>query len=317
VSCFRSRELTDLMEQAQAANLDIAAAVARIVEANANARVVGATLLPNANLTGNASHSKPSTFDLGSGVGDSNIGSSGGGGAGSSSSSGSGGAGEFSFSSLALNANYVVDFGGRNRALQRAAEFSASASRFNREVVALTILVSIANTYFLVLEVQDLLDTARKNLKASEGILELIQERFDSGTASALDVAQQASLVAIARASIPPLVHAATERTGGGSQARGCRRQCGGRARRLLPHHSTHRAGRFPELGSRHAVRSGRRLLHRRVDPDPIFDGGTLLGQFDLQKGTREELLQSYRKRAISAFTDLEKEWPHGARLIA
>jgi len=174
---------------------------ARIIEANANARVVGAALLPNVNLTGNASHSKPSKFDLGSGVGDGHC-SSGGGGAGSS--SGSGGASEFSFYSLALNASNVVDFWGRNRDLQRAAEFSAPASRFNREVVALTILVSIAN--FLMLEGQDLLDTARNNLKASEGILKLIQERFESGTASALDVAQQASLVAITRASIPPLV---------------------------------------------------------------------------------------------------------------
>lgn len=121
---------------------------ARIIEANANARVVGAALLPNVNLTGNASHSNPSTFDLGSGAGDSNIGSSGGGGAGSS----GGGAGEFSFYSLALNASYVVDFWGRNRDLLRAAEFSASASRFDREVVTLTILVSVANTYFLVLE---------------------------------------------------------------------------------------------------------------------------------------------------------------------
>ena len=66
--------------------------------------------------------------------------------------------------------------------------------------MALAILVSIAN--FLVLEGQDLLDTARKNLKASKGILKLIQERFDCGTASALDVAQQASLVAITRGSI-------------------------------------------------------------------------------------------------------------------
>ena len=170
---------------------------ARIIEANANARVVGAALLPNVKLTGNASHSNPSTFDLGSGAGDSKIGSSGGGGDVSS----GGGAGEFSFHSLALNASYMVDFWGRNRDLQRAAEFSAPASRFNREVVALTILVSIAN--FLMLEGQDLLDTARNNLKASEGILKLIQERFESGTASALDVAQQAS---ITRASIPPLV---------------------------------------------------------------------------------------------------------------
>lgn len=49
----------------------------------------------------------------------------------------------------------------------------------------------------------------------------------------------------------------------------------------------------------------------------PIFEGGTSLGQLDLQKGTREELLQSYRKAAISTFTDVEKEWLHGAGLIA
>jgi outer membrane protein, multidrug efflux system len=39
----------------------------------------------------------------------------------------------------------------------------------------------------------------------------------------------------------------------------------------------------------------------------PIFDGGTLLGQLDQQKGIREELLAVYRKAVISAFTDVEK----------
>jgi len=39
----------------------------------------------------------------------------------------------------------------------------------------------------------------------------------------------------------------------------------------------------------------------------PIFDGGTLLGQLDQQKGIREELLANYRKAVISAFTDVEK----------
>src|SRR6266566_5032042 len=34
----------------------------------------------------------------------------------------------------------------------------------------------------------------------------------------------------------------------------------------------------------------------------PIFQGGLLLGQLDLQKGAREELLQDYRKTVISAF---------------
>jgi len=39
----------------------------------------------------------------------------------------------------------------------------------------------------------------------------------------------------------------------------------------------------------------------------PIFDGGTLLGQLDQQKGSRQELMQDYRKAVVSAFTDVEK----------
>src|ERR1051325_12018411 len=43
---FGARELTLLMEEAQTANLDIAAAVARIQQADAQVRIVNASLLP-------------------------------------------------------------------------------------------------------------------------------------------------------------------------------------------------------------------------------------------------------------------------------
>ena len=43
---FRSKELTELIEEARTSNLDIAAAVAQIVQADAQARVAGAPLLP-------------------------------------------------------------------------------------------------------------------------------------------------------------------------------------------------------------------------------------------------------------------------------
>ena len=50
---FGSRELTLLMEEAQTANLDIAAAVARILQADAQVRIANAALLPvlDANFT--------------------------------------------------------------------------------------------------------------------------------------------------------------------------------------------------------------------------------------------------------------------------
>jgi NodT family efflux transporter outer membrane factor (OMF) lipoprotein len=353
---FRSRELTDLMEQAQAANLDIAAAVARIIEADANARIAGAALLPNANLTASATHSKPSTAGGGSSSSSGGIISSSNGSNGSNISSGGrggGGAGEFSIYNVALNASYVVDFWGRNRDLLRAAEFSASAGRFDREVVALTTLVSVANTYFLVLEAQDLLRITDKNLKATEGILKLIQDRFNNGTAAALDVAQQASLVAIVRASIPPLVQQVEQnraalallvgrvpehiRIGGGSMYRlAVPRVTPGLPSELLVRRPDVREAEAKLAGADANVAAARAAFFPTIQltaqggfqslalatlfgpgaafytvastlTQPIFDGGTLLGQLDLQKGTREELLQDYRKAVISAFTDVEK----------
>jgi NodT family efflux transporter outer membrane factor (OMF) lipoprotein len=38
----------------------------------------------------------------------------------------------------------------------------------------------------------------------------------------------------------------------------------------------------------------------------PIFEGGQLLGNIDLQKGRQDELLQLYRKAVVSAFGDVE-----------
>ena len=49
---FRSRELTEIIDNANVANLDIAAAVARIVQADAQSRIAGAALLPQVDLNG-------------------------------------------------------------------------------------------------------------------------------------------------------------------------------------------------------------------------------------------------------------------------
>ena len=54
---FRSPELTQLIEEAQTSNLDIAVAVARIMQADAQARIAGAPLLPNISGVATAAHS--------------------------------------------------------------------------------------------------------------------------------------------------------------------------------------------------------------------------------------------------------------------
>ena len=38
----------------------------------------------------------------------------------------------------------------------------------------------------------------------------------------------------------------------------------------------------------------------------PIFDGGTILGNFEYAKAKQDELLQTYRKTVVSAFTDVD-----------
>jgi NodT family efflux transporter outer membrane factor (OMF) lipoprotein len=63
----------------------------------------------------------------------------------------------------------------------------------------------VANTYFQILGAQDRLRIARESLKTATGVLEVIQQRVNVGTASDLDLSQQQTVVAQLRAAIPPL----------------------------------------------------------------------------------------------------------------
>jgi NodT family efflux transporter outer membrane factor (OMF) lipoprotein len=182
---FRSSELTALMDGAQIYNLDIAVAIAQVIQADAQVGVAGAALLPTA--TGTATAEQLRTA------------------AGTAATGGTTFSRTSPFYDLGLNASYMVDFWGKNRATLLAAEESATASRYNREVVTLTAMVTVANTYFQVLAAQDELRVARRNLAAAERILVLIKQQFTGGTASQLDVSQQEALVSTERAAIPPL----------------------------------------------------------------------------------------------------------------
>ncbi len=127
---FRSRELSTLMEAADVGNLDIAAAVARIVQADAQARITGAALLPNVDLNANATRTRSSQANSSGGTivtNDGTVVTSGGG----------GGQSERVSYRASLAASYELDFWGKNRAALRSQEELAIAARFDREVVAL------------------------------------------------------------------------------------------------------------------------------------------------------------------------------------
>ena len=329
---FGSRELTALTEEALTSNFDVAAAVAKIVQADANARIAGAALLPVVNLNGSATRTRSSQTG-----GDSS----------------SGGRSERVTYSTSLKASYEIDFWGKNRAAQRSAEELAVASRFDRDVVALTTVVSVANSYFLVLESNDRLRIARDNLAAATRVYNLIKQRFDVGTASALDTAQQESIVNTQRASIPPLeqtlrqsmatlavlIGRTPESVGirGGSMSRlrippvtpglpsdliGQRpdiREAEANLASVNADVYSARAAFFPSIQLTGEGGYSSAVLKTLLRPEsafysavagltqPLLDGLKLQGQLDFAVGRQDELLQLYRKAIVNGFADVER----------
>ncbi|MEJ2123627.1 MAG: efflux transporter outer membrane subunit [Alphaproteobacteria bacterium] len=175
---FRSPALTKLITKARASNLDIAAAVHRIRQADAQVRVATQALIPSLDLGGSASQSY--------------------GGSGAS-------RGMSRKVSASLSASYEIDFWGKNRAGRSSVENTALATRYDGAVVVIATDASVAQTYFQALAVSKRISIARNNLAIARRTLKAIKAREEAGTASGLDVAQQETQVANVRATIPPL----------------------------------------------------------------------------------------------------------------
>jgi len=328
---FRSAELTQLMEEAQTVNLDIAAAVARIVEADAQARQAGAALLPSVSGSGNETYSRTS---------------------GSSASGLTNGGREVVNYSSSLSASYQLDFWGQNRDALQTAEETAKANRFDRDTVALTTLAAVANAYFQVLSSQDRLRTAQRNIASAQRILDAIRERRKAGTGTDLDVAQQESVLANQKALVPPLRQTLDQnanalavlvsrppesvRLAGGSLDRiAIPRVTPGLPSEILTQRpdirrqeaqlasataniGNARAQFFPTIqltgngGYQSAALVSLFQPHAAFFQlvgsvtQPIFDGGKILGNFEYAKARQDELLQTYRKTIIQAFTDVD-----------
>jgi multidrug efflux system outer membrane protein len=328
---FRSTELTGLMEEAQTVNLDIAAATARFIQADAQARIAGAALLPNLSGGGQESYSRTS---------------------GSSASGLSIGGREVVNYTASLSASYELDFWGKNREATQAAEETAIANRFDRDVVALTTLTSVAIAYFQVMASQDRIRTAESNIASATRILEAIRQRFKAGTGTDLDVAQQESVLANQRALVPPLRQTLAQNiyalatlvsrppeslhvTGGSMNQISLPRVTPGLPSELLTQRpdirrqeaqlasatanvGNARAQFFPsiQLTGQGGYQSS--ALASLFQPhaaffnmvgsltQPIFDGGRILGNFEFSKARQDELLQTYRKTVVSAFADVD-----------
>ena len=117
------------------------------------------------------------------------------------------GAQSFSFNDFLIepSVSYEIDFWDKNHAALEGAKASALASRYAKQVVALTVETSVANTYFQILALQEEIRVAEDNLATARDALKGVAAQQSAGAATQLDVTQQQTVVAQQRAAIPPL----------------------------------------------------------------------------------------------------------------
>lgn len=329
---FGSGELTRLTQSTAANNLDVQAAAARIIQADAQAQITDAALLPTLDGNGNASRNwTPST---------------------ARSKTGPYTTSALNSFQLGLSASYELDLWGRNRLAGLAAENAAVASRFARDTLVLSSVAATVNSYFTLLAAQDRLAVVDSNLRDSRFILEAVKSRLAVGTVSALEVAQQETLVAQVLAQYPPLqlqlqqakvqIAILAGRTPeslavkGGTLTRlrtpnipaGVPSQLLRRRPDVAEAESTlassdadvgsAKAAFFPTISLTANGGFESVLLKTLLRPEaafgnvaagltqPLFDGGALQGNLALAQGRNLEDLANYRKAVIQSFVDVE-----------
>lgn len=327
---FKAPGLEELIAEATVNNLDLAASMARVQQADAAAKVAGAALLPTVDfsgkgardqtpVTGSSSRGKPSISNTFSGI---------------------------------FAASYEIDFWGKNRAARESAEATALGRRYDRETTVLTTQASVATTYFDILGTKERLRVARGNLANAEDILAAYRDRLRFGTATDLDVAQQEAQVESSRAAIPSLEQtlrqdqdslavllgrlpealplptatlddATPPVVGAGLPSTLLQRRpdVAYAEQQLVAAQANineARAALFPSitLTGDLGYESGR--LAHFISSDsllwsaasglaqPIFHGGALQGAIEQGQGAYAELVADYRKAVLSAFQDVE-----------
>lgn len=182
---FNDEQLTGLMTRALKNNLSVEQASARLRQAEASAVKAGAARFPS--LTGSAEGSSRSTYVAGQNrVTVDNW-------------------------SLGLAASYEVDLWGRVASGRKAALRVADASRFDLQTVAMTMAGKLATTYFAWQQQQARLAILTQQLESNRKMLSVVEKRFETAQAGAVDVLQQRQRVAASEAALPPVQAAVSE----------------------------------------------------------------------------------------------------------
>ncbi len=176
-AAFGSRELDALIAQARRENPNLAVAASRVRQVDAQARIVGAALLPSVDaLTNNG----PEQQEALQGQRRQHITLNG-----------------------VLNVSYELNVWGKNRSALDAAQ--ASAARYARAVVDVTITTGVATLYFQVLGLRDRLGVAAANLAHARRTLSDTMAEERQGIVAHQAVLLQEAAVATLETMVPPL----------------------------------------------------------------------------------------------------------------
>ncbi len=320
---FNAPELDRLMDAATTSAFDIASAAARIRQADAQARIAGAGLLPT--VTGAADAARRQQ--------------------------GAGNRRTTSYDAT-LSASYEVDFWGVNRNTADAAALAARASRFDAATVMLTTQASLANTYFDIIATREQLRVQNENLQAATRILTVIRAQVAAGTATELDLAQQETVVAQQQAQIPSLRQSISQNTNAlavllgitpeqvsvaptGLDALAIPSTAPGLPSELLARRpdvlyaeaqlasanadvAAARGALLPSVTLSASGGFGSAVLGTLLRPEAqvwslaasvtqtIFDGGAKRGQVELSEAQAEALVVAYRRAIVEALADVE-----------
>lgn len=172
-TAFGSPALSLQVETALAVNADIGIANERVIAAQAQAQVAGASLFPSLSASLGANRRKAD--------GDGTQGSA----------------------SAGLSASYELDLWGANGAAARAARFAVRASEADRVAARLSIAGAVITARVELLALHARLAIAAENIGIAQQVLGVVESRHRNGAASALDLARQRNaLLEIGRAHV-------------------------------------------------------------------------------------------------------------------
>lgn len=165
---YQDPVLNDLVSKALQNNTDIKVAVARVEEADAFLREVGAALFPQINLDSSATRSRVTelgAFPAFNGPYRENY-------------------------NIRLGTSFELDFWGKLRRAKESAKAQAMATVYARDTVELSLSGLVASNYLLLRSLEAQLAISKNSLATREESLALTKRRLEGGVVSALDVHQ-------------------------------------------------------------------------------------------------------------------------------